>query len=242
MKARLGGYAGWQLRDFVFERAAAITLIGALLVWTVHESLNEGSARLIAAGGRNAFAFGGRAMGQHLGLIWFIGALIAVHGISANDRTTGRYRFLFAKPVSVLRFYAQAFALHGAGFMVCNVICLAALTRLVPISGATMESALIVLLTSYVLVGGVGFLFSAIWRFDWIATVATYGVMLYLAAKFPGAAWMQILPPFWKISQQIELIRTLDPIEGKPLLAVAAYGVACFLLGLIILKRRPLAT
>ncbi len=242
MKARLGGYAGWQLRDFVFERAAAITIVGALFVWMVHENLNEGSARLIAAGGREALAFGARVIAQHLGFVWFLGGLIAVHGISANDRTTGRFRFLFAKPVSVLRYYAQAFALHGAGFMICNAICLAALTRLVPISGPTMKDALIVLVTSYVLVGGIGFLFSAIWRFDWLASVATFGAVLYLAAEFPGAAWLQLLPPFWKISQQIELIRTVDPVEGKTLIAVAAYGVACFLLGLIILKRRPLAT
>jgi hypothetical protein len=31
------------------------------------------------------------------------------------------------------------------------------------------------------------------------------------------------------------------PVEAKPLLWASAYGVACFLLGLIVLKRRPLA-
>ena len=242
MKARLQTYAGWQLRDFVFERAAAITIVGALLVWGVYESLHEGSARLIAAGGRDALAFGARVTGQHLGLLWFITALIAVHGISSNDRTTGRFRLLFAKPVSVPRYYAQAFALHGAGFMICNLAGIAVLTRLVPISGPTLKDGLSVLLVSYVLVGGIGFLFSAIWRFDWLATVATYGVVLYLASKFPNAEWLQVLPPFWKISGQIELIRTLDPVNWKALIASAAYGVACFLLGLIILKRRPLAT
>jgi hypothetical protein len=83
---------------------------------------------------------------------------------------------------------------------------------------------------------------SAITRFDWVATGAVFGLVLYLASKFRGAWWLAPLPPFWRIPEQLDLLKTLDPLETKPLLWVVAYGVACFLLGLIILKRRPLAT
>lgn len=242
MKARLGAYAYWQLRDFLFERAAAIVVVGLLLVFSVYESIGPGAARLIAAGGRDAIAFGARGVAQHLEIVWFFCALIAIHGISANDRTSGRYRLIFAKPVRVLPYYAQAFALHGVMFMLCVLVGLAALSQLLPISGQTMGDATIILLCGYLLVGGIGFLFSAIWRFDWIGTVGVWGAMIYLASKFPHAAWLAPLPPFAKIEEQIDLLKALYPIDPKALLSVAAYGVACFLLGLIILKRRPLAT
>lgn len=242
MKARLGAYAYWQLRDFVFERAAAIVIVGLLLAFSVHQTMGPDAARLIAAGGPDAIGFGARGVAQHLEVVWVLCGLIAIHGISANDRTTGRYRLLFAKPVRVLPYYAQAFALHGVMFMLGVFIGLAALSRLLPISSQTMGGAAIILVCGWLLVGGIGFFFSAIWRFDWVATVGVWGAVTWLASKFPHAAWLAPLPPFWKIEEQIALLKTLDPIEAKPLLSVAAYGVACFLLGLIILKRRPLAT
>ncbi len=242
MKARLGAYAYWQLRDFLFERAAAIVIVGLILVFGVHESLGEGAQRLLAAGGRNADAFTARTVADHLTILWFMTVLIAIHGISSNDRTTGRFRLIFAKPVRVLPYYAQAFVLHGLAFMLCSMISLAALSRLVPMIGQTAGAAVAIFFCSYILVGGVGFLMSAIFRFDWLATTVIWAVVLYLQSKYQGARWLAPLPPFSKIAEQIGRLKTLDNIEWGPLLWVVAYGVACFLLGLIILKRRPLAT
>ena len=242
MKARLGAYGLWQLRDFVFERAAAILIVALLLVFGSYEAIGPAANAYIAGGGRNALFFGARGVAEHLGLMWFIASLIAVHGISANDRSTGRYRLIFAKPVRVLPYYAQAFVLHGICLMLLSLVWLAALSRVLPVGGRTASSAIVILACSYMLVGGVCFLMSAITRFDWVATGAVYGGVLYLASKFRGAWWLGPLPPFWRIPEQLDLVKTLDPLETKPLLWVTAYGVACFLLGLIILKRRPLAT
>lgn len=242
MKARLGGYAIWQLRDFVFERAAAILVIGAVLVWTSYEQIGAGARTRIGEGGQQAVEFGARVTAQHLGFIWFICALVAVHGISSTDRTSGRFRLIFAKPARLLPYYAQAWLLHGVAFMLCTMAGVAALSRLVPVNTSTLSGAIAVLGVSYLLVGGICFLFSAIWRFDWLSTVAVTFAVIYLAGKFPGAAWLRALPPFWMITDQIELIKALGPVEPKPLLWAAAYGVACFLLGLIVLQRRPLAT
>lgn len=242
MRARLGAYGAWQLRDFVFERAVAIMMVGLLLVFGTYESLGPGGRTMIAAGGHDATLFGARAAAEHLGLMWFIVALIAVHGISANDRTTGRFRLIFAKPVRVARYYAQAFALHGVAFMLCVLVWLATLSRVMPIGRETASNALAILACSYVLVGGVCFLMSALFRFDWVGTVGVFGAAMYLASKFPKASWLGPLPPFWRISEQVDNLKTLDPLDAKILLWVVAYGVACFLLGLIILERRPLAT
>jgi len=242
MKARLGAYGLWQLRDFIFERAAAILIIGLLLVFGTYEAIGPAAKRYIATGGRNGLLFGARGVAEHLTFMWFIAALIAVHGISSNDRTTGRFRLIFAKPVRVLPYYAQAFVLHGIAFMLCSLVWLATLSRVLPVGGQTASGAIAILACSYLLVGGVCFLMSAISRFDWVATGAVFGGVMYLASKFRGAWWLGPLPPFWRISEQLDLLKTLDPIQPKPLLWVAAYGVACFLLGLIVLERRPLAT
>ena len=242
MRARLGAYGLWQFRDFIFERAAAILIVALLLVFGTYEAIGPAANRYIAGGGRNALFFGARGVAEHLGLMWFIAALIAVHGISSNDRTTGRFRLLFAKPVRVLPYYGQAFLLHGLAFMLCSFIWLATLSRVLPVGGQTAAGAIAILACSYMLVGGVCFLMSAITRFDWVATGALFGAVTYLASKFRGAWWLEPLPPFWRLSEQVDNIKTLDPLDAKMLLWVVAYGVACFLLGLIILKRRPLAT
>ena len=242
MKARLGAYALWQLRDFFFERAAAILIIALMLVFGTYEAIGPAAKTYIAGGGRNALFFGARGVAEHLGLMWFIASLIAVHGISANDRSTGRFRLIFAKPVRVLPYYAQAFVLHGIAMMLLGLIWLATLSRVLPVGGQTASDAITILACSYVFVGGLCFLMSAITRFDWVATAAMYGAVMYLASKFRHAWWLGPLPPFWRIPEQLDLVRTVEPLEPKPRLWVVAYGVACVLLGLIILKRRPLAT
>lgn len=242
MRARLGAYGFWQLRDFMFERAAAIVIVGLLLVFGTYEAMNPTFRMSLATGGPSAMVFGARTVSDHLSFLWFITSLIAVYGISSNDRTTGRFRLIFAKPVRVLPYYAQAFVLHGMAFMLCTLPWLAAVSRVIPIGEATASGAVKILACSYMLVGGVCFLMSAIWRFDWVGTVGVFGAVMYLAAKFPKASWLGPLPPFWRVSEQVDNIRTLDPLSTKVLLWVVAYGVACFLLGLIILKRRPLAT
>lgn len=236
-RARLGGYLRWQLFDFVLERAAAIVIVFALLVFVAHESYGPG-----AAAGPHAREFAARMVEQTVSVTWFITALIAVHGISANDRTTGRFRLLFAKPASVPRFYGQAFALHGVLYLVLSTLFVAALRAFYPMTGVTTSGALAVYVVAYLLVGGVCFLLSALWRFDWGTTIALAGVLTYLAARFKQPAWLNGFPPFWKVADQVDSLKYLEPLEWRPLVWAGSYGVACFLLGLLVLRRRQLAT
>ena len=117
-------------------------------------------------------------------------------GPRATAGTGCRLPLPFAKPGNVLRSYGQASALDGAAFMLGTGAAVAALTRMVPVNGSTLGSALVILLVSYLLVGGIGFLFSALWRFDWLSTGGAFGSALYLAAIFPNARWLVALPPF----------------------------------------------
>jgi ABC-type transport system involved in multi-copper enzyme maturation permease subunit len=241
MRARLGAYGYWQLRDFVFERAAAILLVIGLWIWLNYESTQIARTSVFVAGGTHALEFGANILSQTVSLSWILCALLAVHGISSNERTTGRFRLLFAKPVSVVRFHAQGFALHFLAYMLCAAIGVAVFTRFFPVSSSSVAGALAIYLDAYLLVGGVCFLFSAIWRFDWLSTGVVLGVVSWLASNHPGAWWLEPLPPFGIIFEQVTVLGKYRPLETGPLLWVAAYGVACFLLGLIILKRRPLA-
>jgi hypothetical protein len=242
MRARLGAYGLWQLRDFVFERAAAIAVVFAVYIWAIYEQTAVARGSVFVRGGSHALEFGASLLAGLITYTAVLAALIAVYGMISNDRTTGRFRLVFAKPVRVLPYYAQAFALHGLAYMLLVALGVAAFTRLFPVSGSTVGGGLVLLAVTYLLVGGVCFLFSAIWRFDWISTGVMLGVVTYAASNSPGARWLYPLPPFWMIFEQITVLEKMRPLEPRPLLWAAAYGVACFLLGLIILKRRPLAT
>ncbi|HWE43157.1 MAG TPA: hypothetical protein VG432_11655 [Gemmatimonadaceae bacterium] len=242
MRARLGAYGLWQLRDFVFERAAAIVVVLGLWTWLNYMSTTVARTSVFVTGGVHALEFGANVLAQTVSLSWILCALLAVHGISANDRTTGRFRLIFAKPVSVVRFYGQAFAVHLLAYLLCVGAALAVFSRLFPVSALSVAGAFVLFVDAYLLVGGVCFLFSAIWRFDWLSTGAVLGAVALVASRNPGAWWLAPLPPFGLIFEQVTVLGKMRPLEASPLLWAAAYGVACFLLGLIILKRRPLAT
>ncbi|NUO65648.1 MAG: hypothetical protein HOQ11_10830 [Gemmatimonadaceae bacterium] len=241
-RARLGRYLLLQARDFIVDRALAIVITFGLVVMMSYESLGPGGRALIERGGVHAWELAARAIEQPVSFTWFITALMAVHGISANDRTSGRFRLLFAKPVSVAHFYGQAFALYGVLYLVLALLFVASMGAIFPIARVTAVGAFAVLVASYLLVGGVCFLLSALWRFDWGTTIALAGALTYLAAKFRHHPWLNGFPPFWELADQADSLKYLEPLEWRPLVWASAYGVACFLLGLVVLRRRPLAT
>src|SRR4029079_6164326 len=64
-------------------------------------------------------------LGQKLGyfkqlmeMFTSVAPMIAVSGIVSTDRTSGFTRFLFAKPLSPTRYYAQSFLVKLVGYLV----------------------------------------------------------------------------------------------------------------------------
>ncbi|HYD54425.1 MAG TPA: hypothetical protein VEA99_17440 [Gemmatimonadaceae bacterium] len=116
--ARLGAYAWWQLRDYLFEKG-----IGTLLVM-----LFAGSIGYIGAKGMTRFSPDSlraplsAAFSELYGQLVLLGVLFATNGIVSDDRKNGYYRFLFAKPVSVPRFYVQKFLVHLCGFLLVSAV------------------------------------------------------------------------------------------------------------------------
>ena len=242
-RARLARYAPWQAFDFLVERATAIVIVLGAFLYLAHVAF--GSSPRTPGGGVSPEALRGIApmlMKNLLSTTWIMVGLLAANGISANDRTTGRFRFLFAKPLRVDAFYAQAFAINVVLASACLLSAVILLGRWTSAPAAFVQDALIVAASGVVGISGLCFLFSALWRFDWVATVGVWGVVNILYIKYPGAGWLSFLPPTNVVGDQIELLGDSLPIEIRPLLWFVAFGLLCFSAGLLILRRRPLST
>lgn len=242
-RARLGRYAPWQAFDFLVERAAAIVIILSVYLYLAHIAF--GSAPRTPGGAvppEMLRAVAPLLMKNLLSITWIMVGLLAANGISANDRTTGRFRFLFSKPLRVEAFYAQAFTINVVLATACLLSTVIVLGSWTSAPAAFVQDALIVAASGVVGISGVCFLFSAIWRFDWLATVSLWGAVNILHIKYPGAAWLRFLPPTNVIGDQIDLLGASLPIEVRPLLWFVAFGLLCFTAGLVTLRRRSLST
>lgn len=252
-RGRLGRYAVDQFEDWFFERGLSTLLIGGFLVWTAYISFPRQALPGIDLGGLRD-----QAIDSMLGPLAFFGTLIAVNGIVANDRKQGYYRFLFAKPISIVRYYAQAFAVHGFGFLGAALIVLSALSLVIgrPLQLAPLAYCALV----FVSFGGIMFLFSTLVRFDWsvsgviwglgqiIHSLANHANELIALGRPPSlvpATWSRwvapILPPVPDGGAVLSALVTGDPVPERAALWLGGYGVACFVLGLTVLRRRALA-
>ena len=247
-RGRIAWYGLWQLRDYVVDRGFSTILIGLILGtqfilphrMTLHETL--GAQWASDPTGRALL----RIVVPPLVMTFaFIGTLIAVNGIVSNDRRHGYVRFLFAKPVSVVRYYLQAFAASIVGLMAATAVLTGMFALLVaPIIPLEVVIVVAIVATG---IGGIGFLLSTLVRGDWLFLSLVLGATAMLRGIFGRAGdWREaalvVLPP----------LHRLDDIRDRLLggawpaltdtLWVVGYGVACLVLGILVLRRRPLAS
>ena len=108
-------------------------------------------------------------------------------------------------------------------------------------------SLLPVVAAMYLAYGGVGFLLSTIWRFDWLSlvTVAVVSTVAWdLWGEMGGIrGWfVHLLPPTHRAGELYSYVANgLGPFPWATLVWLTAYGLVCFLLGLWILRVRSLA-
>ncbi len=257
-------YGRWQARDYFVERGAWTAAIGLAILavfWLNYSStppvhLTDPSfagefggpygvrARSLAIWLRDEpkrFADGVEVM---FGALGFIGTLIATHGIVSRDREHGYYRFLFAKSVNMPAYYAQAFAISGAGLLAVSAgvlgVTALAFGRAVPLSALGLVGA------EFALGGGVVFLLSALWRFDFVIAALTIPVAALvsgLANEWRGGRWWArvlepVLPPVESFGRFAEAITGPALVQAGDPAAVFGYGAICFALGLVALRRR----
>jgi hypothetical protein len=243
-RARLWSYLRWQARDFVTERGAPLLIVATLMGFPIIMGLRE--IRAAAANAAQATVSAQYAVVALFAEFSLIAVLSGIHGVVSGERVRGYYRVLFAKPVSIPRYYAQAYTINGLGLVVTALGVLGAIYAL----GYPVFPIRVLLMVAlvYVSLGGLGFFYSTLARFDWVLMGATWGMAQVLRAVYPahesraGQVLNVVLPPFHRLRDVgLELARG-EAVEPRMLAWLLGWGVCGFVLGLLILRRRPLAS
>jgi len=180
-----------------------------------------------------------------LSSLLLLGTLFATNGIVATDRKTGFFRFYFAKPVSASRFYTNAFVANGTGLLTVSLLLVAAFA--LTIRPVLALSFVPVVAAMYLAFGGVGFLLSTIWRYDWLSLVTVAVVSSVAWAMWgdePGVRGrvVYLLPPMHRAPELYAYVAgTTASFPWSTQLWLTGYGAICFAIGLWILRTRSLA-
>jgi hypothetical protein len=180
-------------------------------------------------------------------ILAFLGTFFATNGIVANDRKLGYYRFLFAKPVSPPLYYALVFGVYGVGLLAVTLALLGVWALAIrPMFPLELFGAVFVLYLAY---GGIGFLLSAAWRFDWLSLVTVLLLArlcwsIWENASGPAHWLLYLLPPIHRADNITDIVmRSANtPVPWGLIAWLGGYGLMCFLLGLLVIRKRPLGT
>lgn len=256
---RLGRYALWQARDYLTDRGAPTAIVALLLGYLtaapmlalVNKQMELMPQRVVAKYGSIEAARIALLKGinepflrSFLGVIVYLGALLAMNGIVATDRSKGYYRFLFAKPVSPLRYYGQAFVIHWAGFLVI-ASALAALYGVL-VWPVLTPSLLVVMAGMFLLYAGVVFALSAAFRGDWLILVLFTVLASFLWDKFGQsesifATLLYVLPPLSRTTEIYYAVAKGSAVDWGLLEWFAGYGAASVIAGMLVLRFRRMA-
>lgn len=235
-RGRLGAYALWQIRDFALQRGIAIAIIGALFLLQVRLAVSG-----FGAAGANVRMLATELLGPFL----LIASIVAINGIISSDRRQGHFRFLFAKPVSMVRYYLQAFAVHGAGVVAATALFLLAFWW---ISGTAMPARTVLYsVPAFMLLGGLGFLFSAALRSDWILLAGTVVMTQILRGLYEDESGVVaalvnwLLPPLHVFGDMRRTLGVGGTPETSAIVWPIAYGAVAIVAGVVVLRRRSMA-
>jgi hypothetical protein len=240
-------YARFQLADYLLQRAAVavalVLLVAGLPLWGVLRGQPDAFAQPGGAG---------LAMQLYTGTVALflpIGAFLAGAGIISTDRRQGYFRFYFSKPVNVVAFYVQTYLLHGVLFIALFGALTwgwGALAIHVSVHRAMEAAAL-----TYVLVGGLGLLFSVLLRFDGLLLVVVYLIsnVLQQIVSMPGrprlppwaVQFSAVLPPVYQMDQARNHLYAAEAIPAADIWHVVGYGVGAFVLGVLLLRKLALS-
>ena len=243
--ARLVDYAPWILRDYLTNQGPATTIV-VMLVMAMMLAPAFAAAGPVPFGGmpeRMAFPL----LRELVVPLAFLGAFFATNGIVANDRKFGYFRFLFSKPVHPAVYYALTFVVYGVGVLLVTLVVAGAWA--VAVRPMFVPRLFVVVVIMYVAYGGIGLLLSAAWRFDWLSLITVVFVANVAWSVWGEATgWrhtlLYLLPPVHRAGDVYALVgpAAAGTIRWDSIGWVAGYGLACFFLGLVVIRRRPLGT
>jgi hypothetical protein len=251
-RARLGRYALWQAYDFTFNVAILLLLVFMLLGVSFLMSMNAQETFIQSQRGT-------MSLGQKLGyfrqlmeMFTSVAPMIAVSGIVSTDRTSGYTRFLFAKPLSPTRFYAQSLLVKFVGYLIVAHVLMLVYSRYAPVPGYSYR-AIVALGCVFLAVGGLLFLLSVLTRFDGAVAILFLLVSAISWEKWgqsthPAHALLYLLPPINKIGEILNWFIGMNgagtvmeiPFPAKLFWWLTGYGGACLVSGLVILRKAPL--
>ncbi|HUQ97949.1 MAG TPA: hypothetical protein VM166_00760 [Gemmatimonadaceae bacterium] len=237
---RLGRYAGWQLRDFLMDRGLPVLLIGILLGYTAIEPMRMA----LGPGWNHNPAFPLTALlGTIVSPVISLAVFISLNGMISNDRKMGYFRFLFAKPIRPLEYYAQLFGVNFVG-MLATVLLLTSLFRLL-VGPVPFASVALYTLIVYIAMGGIGFFVSASTRYDWLVLATIWIGSRILRGVYQDvpdfrSKLVQVLPPVHKIDAVATNLLAGRPADQTDMLWLVGYGALFFVLGLIVVTRRSM--
>jgi hypothetical protein len=241
------GYLRYQLGDYLLQRAAIpcvlVLFISGIPLWSTLRGQPD-----FFSGPRGPF-FAMQLYTGAVALFLPVGAFLAGAGIMSTDRQQGYIRFFFSKPINVIAYYVQLYVLHAIVF----VLIFGAITwtygqYTVHFSvHRAMEAAAL----TFALVGGLGFLFSTLTRFDGGLVVLVYVISMTLQQVVAESrdnmipSWLRlvsrVLPPANTLDQVRNHLYAREAIDHAQVWHVVGYGGAAFLLGLLALRRLPLS-
>lgn len=244
MKAGLLRYAPWQLRDYMRDRGlitfALATIIAGLawLAWR-EQALAAGMAPRAMNRGQAA-----GYIGSVFGFFAWFGTLTAVNGLASNDRTRGYFRLMFSRPVSVVWYYLQLWAINGLGLALVLSVLLGIFSVLVlPFYPAAL---LLWIAVYWIFLGGIGFLLSALTRFDGMALVVLFLLSALLRtaagdASGTGARIVRVVAlPVDRAHAMLQPV--LDGgVLARDAVGILVYGLVALTLGVLVLRWRELA-
>jgi hypothetical protein len=241
-RARLSRYVPWMARDYFTNQGPSTALVVLLVAFLSLQGITAAGGLLETA----PDALLQRVLRQLISTLVFLGTFFATNGIIANDRKQGYYKFLFSKPVAPTWYYATTFVVYGIGLLLVSLVLLGAWALAVrPMFHPAFPAVVLVMFLAY---GGIGFLLSAAFRFDWLSLVsvllvANVGWNLWGDSTGPVRWLLHLLPPVHKSDEVYDiLLRTGADLPWTSIAWLAGYGLACFLLGLVVIRRRPLGT
>lgn len=237
-RRQIVSYVPWQLWDFALDRGIALLFVGGLMglsvLWPGYVALSlqmppeQVAAKLLEV-----------AVAQQISIL----VVIAASGIVANDRIGGYYRFLFSKPVRMPAYYALQFLVTLIGTLLATLILLGAFWVLVGWVSPTVPFVMVV--ATYLALGGTIFFFSAITRLDWGMLVILWGASALSRTLAADKAWYDVvrwvLPPTHHIDKLRGALFAGTGLDAGGVAWLVGYGLAFFVAGLVVLHRKAIA-
>jgi len=250
-RARLGRYALWQSRDFVWNVAIISLILFGMIGWLMHLMLESQAAMMQARNLTLPMAAQLNVFQQVLSMFAFVGPILVLTGIVSSDRTNGYTRFLFSKPLSPVLYYLQSLVIRFLGFVALGVVLALVWSHYHAPQVSWKFFADIA--CCFLSVGGVVFLASVVTRFD-----SLVAIVFLLGSAVAWGKWEAVggfkhyltwpMSPSFKFGEIHSWFLGLNamgasadlPFPTKWFMWNVGYGLACVLLGLVMLRRIPL--